>query len=64
MLFIAYAILPFAADAPADAIRASLARFQMGLRGDVPARWIAFHDETEYLLRAHRAHLDLPQRDT
>lgn len=55
MFSLAYVILPFADIAPADAIRASLARFQRGGRGEVPDGWLTFHDETEALRRAHEA---------
>ena len=55
MFSLAYVILPFADIAPADAIRASLASFQRGGRGEVPDDWLAFHDETEALRRAHEA---------
>ena len=53
MFSAAYVVLPFADAAPADAIRASLAPFQRGSRGDVPDSWLAFHDETEALRAAH-----------
>lgn len=55
MFDIAHVILPFADTPPADAIRASLARFQRGGSGDVPDDWLAFHDETDELLEAHEA---------
>jgi hypothetical protein len=47
MFPVAYVIVPFSDTPPADAIGASLARFQRGRRGDVPDGWLAFHDETE-----------------
>jgi hypothetical protein len=50
---LAYVILPFSDAPPADAIRASLSRFQRGLCGDVPDEWLAFADETDALLEAH-----------
>jgi hypothetical protein len=50
---LAYVILPFSDTPPADAIRASLARFQRGLRGDIPDEWLAFADETDALRQAH-----------
>ena len=51
MFSLAYVILPFADIVPADAIRASLARFQRGGRGEVPDGWLTFHDETQALRR-------------
>ena len=53
MFSLAYAILPFSDIPPADAIRASLSRFQRGLRGDIPDEWLAFADETSALRQAH-----------
>ena len=53
MFSIAYVILPFTDTPPADAITASLARFQRGMRGDLPDDWLSFHDETEDLRSAH-----------
>ena len=53
MFSLAYVILPFTDTPPADAITASLARFQRGRRGDLPDDWVAFHDETEDLRSAH-----------
>jgi hypothetical protein len=53
MFSLAYVILPFTDTPPADAITASLARFQRGGRGDLPDDWLAFHDETEDLRSAH-----------
>jgi hypothetical protein len=53
MFSVAYVILPFADTPPADAITASLTRFQRGRRGDLPDDWLAFHDETEDLRSAH-----------
>jgi hypothetical protein len=55
MFALAYVILPFSETAPADAIQSSLARFQRGLRGDVPDSWIQFEDCTEFLRSAHEA---------
>jgi hypothetical protein len=55
MFALAYVILPFAETAPADAIQSSLARFQRGLRGEVPENWIEFDDCTEFLRSAHEA---------
>lgn len=55
MFSVAYVILPFADTSPADAIRASLARFQRGRRGDLPESWLTFHDETEAFRRVHAA---------
>ena len=53
MFSLAYVMLPFSDVLPADAIRASLGRFQRGMRGDVPDDWLAFDDETETLRQAH-----------
>ena len=53
MFSLAYVILPFSDIPPANAIRASLARFQRGLRGDIPDEWLAFADETDALRQAH-----------
>lgn len=53
MFSLAYVILPFSDIPPPDAIRASLARFQRGLRGDIPDEWLAFVDETDALRQAH-----------
>ena len=55
MFSLAYVILPFSDTPPGDAIRASLARFQSGLRGDVPDEWLGFDDETEAFREAHNA---------
>ena len=49
MFSLAYVILPFSNVAPDAAIRASLARFQRGGPGDLPAEWISFCDETPEL---------------
>jgi hypothetical protein len=59
MFSLAYAILPFADAAPAESIRASLAPFQRGQRGDVPDDWLTFHDQTEALRRAHETRFTL-----
>ncbi len=56
MFSIAYVILPSSDTPPADAIRASLARFQRGRRGDLPERWLTFHDETEEFRQVYEAH--------
>ncbi len=55
MFSLAYVILPVSDTPPAEAVRASLARFQRGGRGDLPERWLAFHDETHELRQAHEA---------
>lgn len=55
MFSIAYVILPFSDERPADAIAGSLARFQRGGRGDVPDDWIRFHDETAIVRAAHQS---------
>lgn len=49
MFSLAYVVLPFSGVAPAEAFRASLARFQVGSRGDVPEAWLSFDDQTEEL---------------
>ncbi len=59
MFALAYVILPFADTLPADAIRASLAPFQRGQRGDLPEGWLSFHDETEALLEDYEAQLTI-----
>src|SRR5271156_1350380 len=59
MFALAYVILPFSATLPADAIRASLAPFQRGQRGDLPDGWLSFHDETEALLADYEARLTI-----
>ncbi|MGD0103431.1 MAG: hypothetical protein ABSC06_05270 [Rhodopila sp.] len=55
MFSVAYVILPVSDTPPSEAIRASLARFQRGRRGDLPESWLAFHDETDELRLAHEA---------
>jgi hypothetical protein len=55
MFSIAYVILPFSDTPPADAIRASLARFQRGRRGDLPESWLTFRDETEEFRQVYEA---------
>jgi len=59
MFALAYVILPFSDALPADAIRASLAPFQRGQRGDLPEGWLSFHDETEALLEDYEAQLTI-----
>jgi hypothetical protein len=49
-----YVILPFATLPPAEAIRASLAPFQRGTRGDLPEDRLAFHDETDHVGLLHQ----------
>jgi hypothetical protein len=61
---IAYVILPLDGAAPAEAIRASLAPFQRGGRGDVPDGWLTFHDETAALRRAHEASFTFTENRT
>ncbi len=56
MVSLAYVILPVTGTPPGDAIRASLAPFQRGGRGDLPETRLAFHDETDELRQAHEAH--------
>jgi hypothetical protein len=55
MFSLAYAILPFADTAPAEAIRTSLAPFQRAGRGDMPDDRLAFDDETARLRGIHAA---------
>jgi hypothetical protein len=55
MFSLAYVLLPFSDTPPAEAIAASLARFQRGRPGDVPDDWIAFHDETQHVRKMHEA---------
>lgn len=49
----AYVILPFSDEPPGEAIRGSLARFENGLRGDVPDEWLVFEDETDFIRALH-----------
>ena len=58
MFALAYVLLPVTATPPAEAIHASLARFQRGGPGDLPDDWLAFHDETPGLRDAHEATFD------
>lgn len=53
MFSVVYVILPFSAQPPAEAIRASLAPFGRGTRGDLPDDRLAFHDETDHVRRLH-----------
>ncbi|HEX6012354.1 MAG TPA: hypothetical protein VFY87_11250 [Geminicoccaceae bacterium] len=48
-------LLPVSDRSPAEAIRASLAAFERGGRGDVPDGWLAFQDETEHARALHAA---------
>lgn len=64
MFALAYAILPDTSAPPAEALRASLARFQRGGPGDVPEDWLAFHDETPGLRDAHEAAFTFEMLDT
>lgn len=59
MFSFAYVVLPFSDTPPADAIRASLARFERGMRGDVPDDWLRFEDETGELRAMHEERLSL-----
>ena len=63
MFSIAYVILPFFDTPPADAVRASLARFQQGRRGDLPESWLTFHDETEEFRQVHEAQHIFTEQD-
>ena len=62
MFSMAYVILPFSETPPADAITASLARFQRGGRGDLPDDWVAFQDETAGLRLAHETRFTFTDR--
>ena len=53
MFSLVYVILPFSKQSPAEAIRASLARYQRGGRGDVPEEWLTFDDDTEHVRTLH-----------
>ena len=64
MFSLAYVLLPFSDTPPAEAIRASLARFQRGGLGDVPDDWLAFHDETEEVREEHEALLVLTETES
>lgn len=55
MFSLAYVMLPFSDTPPAQAIAASLARFQRGGRGDVPEDWVRFHDTTAEVRALHEA---------
>ena len=57
MFSVAYVVLPISDTPPAEAIRASLARFERGGRGDLPESWLAFDDETDSLRSIHEATL-------
>lgn len=57
MFSLAYVILPFSDRSPADAITASLARFERGRRGDVPDEWLRFEDESAEVRAVHEASL-------
>lgn len=50
----AHVILPVSDIPPAEAIRASLAPYRRGGKGDVPDASLAFHDETEHVRALHR----------
>ena len=56
MFSITYVILPFSDIAPDDAIRASLAPFQLGGRREkIPVEWLTFQDDTEGLRMDYEA---------
>jgi hypothetical protein len=52
---LAYVLLPFSETPPAEAIAASLSRFRLGRRGEVPDEWLRFHDETTHIREMHAA---------
>jgi len=64
MFSLAYVILPVSDTLPAEAIRASLARFQRGRRGELPEAWVAFHDETDEIREAHEARFEFTDNGT
>jgi hypothetical protein len=55
MFGIVHVLLPVSDRSPAEAIRASLAPFQRGGRGDLPDGCLTFHDETEHVRALHTA---------
>lgn len=55
MFSLAYIVLPFSQQSPAEAIAGSLARFRGGRRGDVPDEWLRFHDDTATVREMHDA---------
>lgn len=55
MFGLAYVLLPFSDEQPAEAIAASLSRFQRGGCGEVPDEWLRFHDETACIREMHEA---------
>jgi hypothetical protein len=63
MFSIAYVILPFSDTPPADAVRASLARFRRGQRGRLPESWLTFHDETDEFRQVYEAHHIFTEQD-
>ena len=63
MFSLAYVLLPVSDIPPAEAIRAALARFKRGGRGDVPDDWLAFHDETGEVRGEHGALFHFTETD-
>jgi hypothetical protein len=57
MFSIVHVILPISDQPPVEAIRASLAPFQRGGRGDLPDEWLTFHDETQVVRDLYEAKL-------
>jgi hypothetical protein len=53
MFGLAYVLLPFSGQLPAEAITQSMARFQMGRRGNIPDEWLSFHDDTAELRKTY-----------
>jgi hypothetical protein len=64
MFSLAYVILPVSGTPPAEAVRASLAPFQRGGRGDLPEGLLAFHDETDALMQVHTANFTFVELHT
>jgi hypothetical protein len=59
---LAYVILPFSDTPPADAIRASLARFQKAGLGELPNDWLDFDDQTAQVRSVHEARITFVDR--
>jgi len=57
MFALAYVLLPFSDNPPAEAIAASLARFRRGRRSEVPDAWLRFFDHTDEVRALHETPL-------